>query len=228
MMQSTQSYVAKKYPECAPYYGVKGQTWETFINSFAAAMSTHVLAEDSLENTFYGLDIGGERWIDERHPGAYDATGIWQNGNLVRRNGANQAQAKGHTRRAKLLFGYLYKHIADLKLQEFIYVQAYGNGRVAYLVLNEICSQNNTDLELTALMNHAVSNSSIKADVGVTSNPITLFKRYLNSINARRPESMRENKKNLKQSTEPNIYYVSITCPRITLSYASLYTWTTF
>ena len=58
-------------------------------------------------------------------------------------------------------------------------MQAYANGRVAYLIFNEVCSQNNTDLELTAL-NQAVANSSNKADVGVTSDPITLFKRYLN------------------------------------------------
>ena len=80
MMQTiTQSYNTKRHPECAPYHGAKGQTWETFIRSFAAAMSTHVLDEDSLENTFYGLDVGGERWLDERYPGTCDyQTGVWQ------------------------------------------------------------------------------------------------------------------------------------------------------
>ena len=89
-------------------------------------MSKHVLAEDSLGNTLYGVDIGGERWIDERYSATCNfESGEWQSGNLVRPNGANITQASEQYRRAKLLFGYLYKHIANKKLQEFIFVQAY-------------------------------------------------------------------------------------------------------
>ena len=134
-------------------------------------MSTHVLAEDSLDNTLYGIDIGGGEWLRKRYCGTYNfESGVWQDGNLVRPNGANQAQEHGHYRRAKLLFGYLYKHIANQKLQELIYVQAYGSGREAYLILNETCSHD-TDLEIAAL-NQAVTNSNIKDDDGVTSKPI--------------------------------------------------------
>ena len=57
MMQTAQSYDGKKYPECAPYHGARGQTWETFIRDFAAAMSTRDVADDSLEDTLYGLDV---------------------------------------------------------------------------------------------------------------------------------------------------------------------------
>ena len=80
-----------------------------------------------------------------------------------------------------------------------IFVQAQGDGREAYLVLYKVGSRDDTNLELTAL-NQDFDNSSIEADVGVTSDPITLFSRYLNDINARRPESMRKNENDLKQS----------------------------
>jgi hypothetical protein len=52
-----------KFSECAPYHSDKGQMWEAFIRNFAAAMSTREVAEDSLEDTLYGVDtsavIGG-------------------------------------------------------------------------------------------------------------------------------------------------------------------------
>ena len=53
MMESTESYDGKKFPECAPYHGVNGQMWETFVRNFAAAMSTREVAEDSLEDALY-------------------------------------------------------------------------------------------------------------------------------------------------------------------------------
>ena len=68
MMESAESYGGKEFPECAPYHGVKGQMWETFVRNFAAAMSTREVADDSLEDTLYGLDVGGEQWLEERHP----------------------------------------------------------------------------------------------------------------------------------------------------------------
>ena len=53
MMQNTaQSYDGKKYPECAPFYGARGQTWDTFVRDFASAMSTKDVADESLEDTF--------------------------------------------------------------------------------------------------------------------------------------------------------------------------------
>jgi hypothetical protein len=86
------------------------------------------------------------------------------------------------SRRAKHLFGYLYKHIADLILQEMIFMPAQSDGREAFLVLNKACSRDITDLaELTAL-NQDFDNSNIEADVGVTSDSITLFSRHLNGI----------------------------------------------
>ena len=79
---------------------------------------------------------------------------MWQDGNLVHPNGASVAQARAHTRRAKHLFGYLYRHVADLRLQEMIFLQAQSDGRAAYLVLNQACRRDITDLELTQL-NHS-------------------------------------------------------------------------
>ena len=57
-------------------------------------------------------------------------------GNLVHPNGANVAQARAHTNASGAsMFGYLYRHIADLRLQEMIFLQAQGDGRAAYIVL---------------------------------------------------------------------------------------------
>ena len=75
------------------------------LRNFAAAMSTREVAENSLEDTLYGVDIGGDAWLDERHPGQVDWNGVWQDGNLVRPNGANVAQARAHTRRASTCSG---------------------------------------------------------------------------------------------------------------------------
>ena len=100
MMKTARSYNGRTYPECPPYHGARGQAWNTFCQDFASAMSIRDLANDSLEETLYGTDVGGDRWIDERHPDIIDANGIWHQGNLVRLNGANPMQAHGHARRA--------------------------------------------------------------------------------------------------------------------------------
>ena len=165
--------------------------WETFVRNFAVAMSTREVAEDSLEDTLYGADIGGGAWLDERHAGAFDHNGVWQDGNLVHPNDATVAQARAHTRRVKHLFGYLYRHVADLRLQDMMFLQAQSDGRAAYLVLDQACRRDITDLELPRL-NQDFDNSSIEGDVGVTCDSITLFGCHLNGVNARRPEGMRK------------------------------------
>ena len=159
-------------------------------------MSTRDVAEDSLEDTLYSLDVGGDRWINERYPDHIDAAGVWHQGNLICPNGAVQVQVRGHARRAKHLFGYLYRHIADMRLQEMIFLQAHGDGHEAFNVLNAACSRDITNVELTTL-NQVFDNSTIEADVGVTSDSVTLFGRHLNGINAQRPESMRKDDNNL-------------------------------
>ena len=65
---------------------------------------------------------------------------------------------------ALLLFDYLYKRIADLRLQEMIFLHAQADGRAAYVVLPQHCSRDITDLEITQL-NQDFDNSSIEADV---------------------------------------------------------------
>ena len=56
---SSPSYDGKKFSECAPYNGKKGQMWNTFVRNFASAMSLREVADDSLEDTLYGTDVGG-------------------------------------------------------------------------------------------------------------------------------------------------------------------------
>ena len=89
-----------------------------------------------------------------------------------------------------------HRHVADLRLEEMIFLQAQSDGRAAFLVFNQACSRDITNLELTAL-NQDFDNSNIEADVGVTSDSITLFSRHLNGINARRPEGMRKDENDL-------------------------------
>ena len=72
-------------------------------------MATKEVAEESLEDTLFGIDTGGDKWLAERHAGTLDNNGVWQQGNLVRHNGANATQKREHKRRAASLFGYLYK-----------------------------------------------------------------------------------------------------------------------
>ena len=129
MQQTADGYDSRKFECCPPYHGEKGQIWETFVRNFAAAMATREVVEESLEDTLYGIDSGGDQWLEERHPGGVDWNGIWQPGHLVRPNGTNAAQTRAHMRRVKNLFGYLYRHVADLKLQEMISFQARSNGR---------------------------------------------------------------------------------------------------
>ena len=62
--------------------------------------------------------------------------------------------------------------------------QARSNGREAYLVLDQACRRDITDLELNQL-NQEFDNSSIEADVGVSINSITSFEngRHLTGVN---------------------------------------------
>ena len=49
------NYDGRKYPECAPYLGHKGQTstWNTFVRDFGSAMSMREVSDDSLEDCLY-------------------------------------------------------------------------------------------------------------------------------------------------------------------------------
>ena len=82
-----------------------------------------------------------------------------------------------------------------------IYFQARSNGREAYIILDQACRRDITDLELNQL-NQEFDNSSIEADVGVTINSITNFGRHLTGVNTRRPEPMRKNDSDLTLLTK--------------------------
>ena len=116
-------------------------------------MSTHDVADDSLEDCLFGLDIGGDKWAQERNADTFDAAGIKTQGSLLRPLGANLYQARGHIiiRRCKHLFGYLYKHPANEKLQEMIFMQAMGDGRSAFLLLGTVCKREMTPIDLEEL-----------------------------------------------------------------------------
>ena len=88
------------------------------------------------------------------------------------------------------MFGYLLKHIADARLREMIFINAQSNRRAAYIILSQHCSRDITNLEITQL-NQDFDNASIEANVGVTSDSITLFARHLSGLNTRCPDNMR-------------------------------------
>ena len=100
-------------------------------------------------------------------------------------------QARQHAKRAKHLFGYLYKHFADARLREMIFLQAQPDGRAAYVVMSQTGSRDITDLE-TMQLKQDFDNSSIGADVGINRDSITLYARHLSGLNARRPDNMRK------------------------------------
>ena len=148
--------------------------------------------DETLESTMYGTDTGGERWLNERHPDTLDAAGnVLVQGALKHLNGASVVQERQHNKRAAHLFGHLYKHLADTRLREMIFMQAQSDGRAAYLVLNQACRRDITDLEIQQL-NHDFNNSSIEGDIGVNADSMTSYSRYLVGLNAKRPESMRK------------------------------------
>ena len=135
----------RKYPECPPYKGKKGQAWETFIRDFGSAMSMKEAHDETLEQTMYGTDTGGEQWLAERHPDTLDAAGnVLVQGALKHLNGASVVQERQHNKRAAHLFGHLYKHLADTRLREMIFMQAQSDGRAAYLVLDHACRRDIT------------------------------------------------------------------------------------
>ena len=143
-------------------------------------MATPEVADESLEEAMNGRDTGGDLWLAERHAGGLDGQGVWQQGNLVHPHGVNATQARAHKRRVGNLFGYLFRHVADPRLQEMMSFEAKSDGRLAYLLLDAACTRSITDLELN-MLNREFDGSSIEADVGVTADSITNFSRHLTS-----------------------------------------------
>ena len=124
-------------------------------------MATREVAEESLEDAMNGQDTGGDLWLAERHAGGLDGQGVWHQGHLVRPHGANATQTRAHKRRVGNLFGYLFRHVADLiRLQEMMSSEAKSDGRQAYLMLDAGCTRVITDLELN-MLNQEFDNSSI-------------------------------------------------------------------
>ena len=84
------------------YCGAKGQPWKTFIHRFVLTMDDHIIAGDSLGNTLYGVDTGGDKWVYERCCTNYDfETGEWQSTELIRPNGASFKQQSEHQKRSQ-------------------------------------------------------------------------------------------------------------------------------
>ena len=80
-------------------------------------MATREVADESLQEAMNRRDTaGGDLWLAERHAGGLDGQGVWQQGNLVHPHGANATQARAHKGRVGNLFGYLFRHVADLRL----------------------------------------------------------------------------------------------------------------
>ena len=105
MMQQADGYDSRKFECCPPYHGEKGEVWEAFVRNFGAAMATSEVVEESLEDTLYGVDTGGDKWLAERHAGGLDNNGVWQQGHLIHPHGCNATHTRAPKRRAANLFG---------------------------------------------------------------------------------------------------------------------------
>ena len=165
---------ARKYPKSRPFRGTKGTAFENFVRDFGAAMSSEMDDDNDLEETMLGTDTGGDVYLT--------------NGGTP----ATNAQQRRRRTRIKLLYGHLYRHVIDLRLREMMHHQARNDGRAAFQLLVLHCRQEITDLEMFTLDSRwdAVTFDN---SVGVSIDTITNVARYLNGLNARRPENKRKN-----------------------------------
>ena len=161
---------ARKYPKCKPFLGKKGVQFDKFVQDFGASMAMDGDDDNDLEETMLGNDIGGDNYA-----------GAAPNGPQTRRR----------NRRLKLLFGHLYRHVTDLRLREMMHAQARNDGRAAFRMLELHCRRDITDLEMFDLNAEWEAATFITA-VGLSLDTVTMFTRYINGLNARRPAAERK------------------------------------
>ena len=165
---------ARKYPKCRPFHGQKGVAFEKFVQDFGAAMAME-LDENGvdLDETMRGVDEGGDEFL--------------ANGGAA----LNAAGTRRRVKRLKLLYGWIYKHVTDLRLREMLDAEARNDGRAAFRLLVTHCRRAITDLEI-ASHDAKWNEASIAGSVGIKLDSIILFTRYLKGLNARRPVAMRK------------------------------------
>ena len=91
-------------------------------------MDKHIFAENSLGDTLYGADVGGDIWINEHYCASYDFnTGEWKTTNLIRPNGATLQRQAEHKDRTKRLYTYIVKSIAVQRMRDLISIEAHND-----------------------------------------------------------------------------------------------------
>ena len=124
---------ARKYPKARPSFGRKGIAFETFVRNFGASMAMEMDDDSDLEETMLGTDVGGDVYL----AGGGAAPGA--------------AGTRRRIKRLKLLYGHIYRHVPDLRLQEMMHAACRNDGRAAFRMLVTHCRRDITDLELAEL-----------------------------------------------------------------------------
>ena len=199
--ESLGDWDARKYPKCRPFMGEKGVPWENFKRDFGAAMSSiHIQGDaddNDLEQTMLGWDNAGE---NQQRQSLIDYNSRIANMRAYNPNvpvpppplPPDNAEMNRHRRRNKTLYAHIYSHIADLRLREMLSAMCPRDGRRAFMYLEQQCARQITDLELFA-HDKEWQDASIIGSIGVKLDSITMFTRYLNGLNARRPAASRKN-----------------------------------
>ena len=198
--ESLGEWDARKYPKCRPFVGQKGVPWENFKRDFGSAMSSLHISGDTddndLEQTMLGWDMAGD---NQQRQAILD-----YNARVAQLQQFNpnapvppppmppdaNAMAR-HRKRNKTLYAHLYAHLADLRLREMLSAMCPRDGRRAFQYLEQQCARQITDLELFA-HNKEWEDASITSCIGVKVDSVTMFSRYLNGLNARRPIGSRK------------------------------------
>ena len=156
------NYDTRKYPLCAPFDGTRGEEFLAFERDFTAAIADEADDYSSLLECLQGTCPAPE----------------------------NATQRRASIKRSKTLFGKIFRHISNDGLRKRLSAME-GNdnmsGRAAWLLLERECRPVISDLDVERL-NALWVNASIQNSVGHTPGTCLDFKRYLNGLNADRPD----------------------------------------
>jgi hypothetical protein len=174
---ATANYDTRRYPLCCPHDGTKGLAFRRFADDFLTALAT-VDLKDANEiydcaESMLGIDEGGP----ETPPNA--AAPIPMAGGI--------AAQRRRTRRLKVAYIHLYKHLTDRSLQQMLADEAHNDGYEAWQIVKRECDEPITDLEIQDLKSN-VRNLTILGSVGYQNFSISQFRRALNDENGKIPD----------------------------------------
>ena len=169
------NYDTRKYPVCPPFDGSKGLKFMRWSDRFLSAIATVDTKDPNemfdLSDCLVGIDEGG----DIAPPG----------NNLPIPLGGAAAQRR-RTKRLKLSYAHVYRHIDNESLRRMLASEAIGDGRRAWQVLVRECFEPITELELEDLKRN-VRDLTIISTVGYHAHSLSMFRRVMNDENTKIP-----------------------------------------